>query len=558
MPQSSLKTLITLLPRFAEEESDFYTVPRETLIAALSQHAEPAIAENTVALVENLLDSLAVLNGDYLANGEWCFVSFPAQLMAVSVLTTLADKQSRWFAPKFWNTQGIDNAKKDQQRDVLRTMEQARFQHHASQQAQPIRYCYVAWSIIKLDGQILFYQREDTKKRNDPAAGDYGLIGGRANQNDLADVTDTAALLNHLQAPDSEAVQLALPTTLKRELGEEAGLLFDAHYQFQLWRQLQPYQQVQGAAPNHALTEYYLSIFQIELTLAGYLFLRQRVKEDERLVWFSIADIENGATADGKIPYIKALYDDFAGDKAALVAALSALPDSFSPAYLVDKTDFAISLPSDAEQAVLTWKLGKDKPLNQSINQRQLALVLGLAAHLRGFELMPETGLMLHPHGWVEIEPTDSLALELQALAAYLRESDLRVESYLDRWFRLSITPATVFFADSLFWVLVNADDLASCTKSKMPLTIERQGFATALGWVSSQVEVFKLTLDFVGDLMKLANQAKPDADEQAVKIEDAYKKGLHKKPAFSELGLRRLIRREDGEIKVVLAFNIN
>jgi hypothetical protein len=91
-----------------------------------------------------------------------------------------------------------------------------------------------------------------------------------------------------------------------------------------------------------------------------------------------------------------------------------------------------------------------------------------------------------------------------------------------------------------------------------MPLTIERQGFATALGWVSPQVEVFKLTLDFVSDLMKLANQAKPDTDEQAVKIEDAYKKGLHKKTAFSELGLRRLIRREDGEIKVVLAFNIN
>ena len=550
-----IQTLIPHLPRFAEEEGDFYTVPREALIAALSQHAESAIAENTVALVENLLDSLAVLNGDYLANGEWCFVSFPAQLMAVSVLTTWADQQSRWFAPKFWNTQGIDNAKKDQQRDVLNTIEQARFQHHASQQAQPIRYCYVAWSVIKLDGQILFYQREDTKKRNDPAAGDYGLIGGRANQNDLADVADKAAVLNCLQAPHSEAVQQALPTTLKRELREEAGLLSDAHYQFQLWRQLQPYQQVQGAAPNHALTEYYLSIFQINLTLAGYLFLRQRVKDDERLLWFSIADIENGATTDGKIAYIKALYDDFAGDKAALAAALSALPDSFSPAYLID-TDFAISLPSCAEQAVLTWKLGKDKPLNQTLSQRQLALVLGLAAHLRGFELMPDAGLILHPHGWIEIDPADSLALELQALAAYLRDSELRVESYLDRWFRLSINPATVFFADSLFRVLVNADDLASCTKSKIPLTIERQGFATALGWVVSKTEVFKLTLDFVSDLMKLADQAKPDADEQAVRIDDAYKKGLHKKTAFSELGLRRLIRREDGEIKVVLAFS--
>ncbi|MFM8342688.1 MAG: NUDIX hydrolase, partial [Methylomonas sp.] len=314
-------------------------------------------------------------------------------------------------------------------------------------------------------------------------------------------------------------------------------------------------QQVQGAAPNHALTEYYLSIFQIELTLAGYLFLRQRVKDDERLVWFSIADIENGATADGKIPYIKALYDDFAGDKAALAAALSALPASFSPAYLVDKNDFAISLPSCAEQAVLTWKLGKDKPLNQSLNQRQLALVLGLAAHLRGFELMPDAGLILHPHGWIEIDSADSLALELQALAADLRDSELRVESYLDRWFRLSINPATVFFADRLFRVLVSADDLASCTKSKIPLTIERQGFATALGWALPRAEVFKLTLDFVSDVMKLADQPKPDADDQAVRIDDAYKKGLHKKTAFSELGLRRLIRREDGEIKVVLAF---
>ena len=125
------------------------------------------------------------------------------------------------------------------------------------------------------------------------------------------------------------------------------------------------------------------------------------------------------------------------------------------------------------------------------------------------------------------------------------------------RYFRLSINPSTVFFADSLFRVLVNADDLASCTKSRIPLTIERQGFATALGWVSPKTEVFKLMLDFVSQVTKLAAQPKPDADDQAVRIDDAYKKGLHKKPTFSELGLRRLIRREDGEIKVVLALSV-
>lgn len=73
----------------------------------------------------------------------------------------------------------------------------SRHRNHTSQQAQPIRYCYVAWSIIKLDGKILFYQREDTQKRYDKSAGDYGLIGGRANQND-APIADKAALLKEL------------------------------------------------------------------------------------------------------------------------------------------------------------------------------------------------------------------------------------------------------------------------------------------------------------------------------------------------------------------------
>ena len=110
----------------------------------------------------------------------------------------------------------------------------------------PIRYCYVAWSIIKLDGNILFYQREDTEKRHDKTAGDYGLIGGRANQNDVS-MEDKAALLKELQSPHSKVIKDALPETLKRELREEAGLEFELHYSFKPWRTLKPYRQVQGA-----------------------------------------------------------------------------------------------------------------------------------------------------------------------------------------------------------------------------------------------------------------------------------------------------------------------
>jgi hypothetical protein len=106
---AQIKNIIAHLPRYAEEEGAFYSMPRELLINALctQQGIDYIVAENTVGLLESLLDSLAVLNAEYLAKGEWCFVSFPAQLMAMSVLTAMSDKESRFFEASFWNTQGI-------------------------------------------------------------------------------------------------------------------------------------------------------------------------------------------------------------------------------------------------------------------------------------------------------------------------------------------------------------------------------------------------------------------------------------------------------------------
>lgn len=401
MIRNLIKTLINAMPRYAEEEGDFCSVGRDRLIETLcEQHDINAdIAENTVLLCESLLDSLSVLQSDFLSKDEWSFVSFPAQLLATSVLMAMSDSQSRFFDSHFWNTQGISNDKKNRQRDVLKIIENARLKHHASSEAQPIRYCYVAWSIIKLDGKILFYQREDTQKRFDKTAGDYGLIGGRANQSDVPS-SDKTGLLNSLQSPNSEIVKNALPETLKRELREEAGLLFETHYSFKLWRSLKPYRQVQGAAPNHALTEYYLTIFQIDLTLDGYLFLQQKIKTDDRLVWFSIEDMTRSETADGKIPYIKALYDDFEDDRSALEDELIALPESFSGRYRLDREKYGMTLPVDPGKPVFAGVLGKEKPVDVSLTTRQLELVLGLAAYMRGFEFSKnEEGIVFHPYG---------------------------------------------------------------------------------------------------------------------------------------------------------------
>ncbi len=558
MSAQLIQALILHLPRYSEEEGDFYSVSREALIDGLCQQhpLDRTLAANTVALIETLLDSLAVLDTVYLQKGEWCFVSFPAQLMATSVLTAMSDSESRFFASNFWNTQGIANDRKNQQRELLHGVENARFEHHASHQAQPIRYCYVAWSIIKLDGKILFYQREDTQKRFDKAAGDFGLIGGRANQNDVA-ISDKIALLKELQSPDSALIKQALPETLKRELREEAGLLFELHYTFKPWRRLKPYRQVQGSAPNHALTEYYLDIFQIELTLDGSLFLQQKIKMDERLVWLSIAELASGETTDGKIPYIKALYDDFSDDRSALEAELTALPDSFASRYLFTPSKYGVTLPIDHQSPVLAGVLGKEKPLDLNLTARQLAILLGLAAHLRGFEFATiEENIVFHPYGWIDVANNPVIQSELISLATLLNGSDLIIENHRDVLFRLSISPEIVFFDDALFSFSVTLADMNGI-QTKIPATINRRSFDTALGSVKDKAEVVKLTLEFTHNLKKLSDHPFSTDNDEAVKIEDTYKKGLHKEPKFVALGLRNLIRREAGIVKFVLGFTI-
>lgn len=560
MTGNLIKTLINALPRYAEEEGDFYSVERAYLIEMLcKQHdIDAGIAENTVLLCERLLDTLSVLNADYLLKSEWCFVSFPAQLIATSILTAMSDSESRFFAPNFWNTQGISSDKKNQQRDMLSFIENARNQNHACQQAHPIRYCYVAWSILKLEGKILFYQREDTQKRFDKSAGDYGLIGGRANQNDVHGIADKVELLKALQSPHSELIKNALPETLKRELREEAGLLFETHYTFKPWRSLKPYRQVQGAAPNHALTEYYLVIFRIDLTLEGYLFLQQKINTDERLVWFSIEDMARGETADNKIPFIKALVDDFDGDRSVLAAELKALPESFVADYLFQPNKYGITLPIDPAKPVLAGVLGKDKPLDLYLTARQSALILGLAAHLRGFEFATVTeNIFLHPFGWIEVSGQAAIQTELIGLAALLNGGDLVMENHCDRFFRLSIAPGVIFFADELFTFSVRLVDL-NATKTKIPVTLQRQAFETALGCTCEKIEAFQLTLEFVHKLKALSDRSFSTDNDEALKTEDNYKKGLHKDARFQALGLRNLVRQEEGVFRFVLPYICN
>jgi hypothetical protein len=148
-----------------------------------------------------------------------------------------------------------------------------------------------------------------------------------------------------------------------------------------------------------------------------------------------------------------------------------------------------------------------------------------------------------------------------------LKDTDLIIENNRDQFFRLSVSPEVVYFDEELFSLAVKQVDLNG-TLSKIPVTIYRKSFDTTLGKVKDKTDEFKLTLFFVKKLKQLdailvtrpiftePNEENKDT-KFAVKIEDTYKKGLHNDPRFLALGLRALIRREDGIFKFVLPYLI-
>lgn len=114
MTQELISTLLNNIPRNSEEEGDFYSVTTEELTHVLCSQNKISldVARNTIKLIENLLDTLGLLNPIYLQKKEWSFVSFPSQLFAMSLLTAMSQKESYLFSSQFWNTQSISNDKK--------------------------------------------------------------------------------------------------------------------------------------------------------------------------------------------------------------------------------------------------------------------------------------------------------------------------------------------------------------------------------------------------------------------------------------------------------------
>ena len=336
-------------------------------------------------------------------------------------------------------------------------------------------------------------------------------------------------------------------------------MIFETHYTFKPWRILKPYNQVQGSAPNHAYTQYHFEIFHIELTLEGYLFLQQKVKSDERLVWFSIDELAEGKTTDGKIAYLKALVNDFDGNLQAMKLNLIELSNSFHPNYLYQpkkQNDYALTLPSDNKGQILFGFKGKEKLLDVSLTKRQFAILFGLAAHNRSckFDYTPES-IVFHPHGWVEVKGDKYLQKELVELSLLFKPAEFIIENQQDKLFRLSVEPSMIYFDDKCFSYHVSSEELNGI-RTKIPITLTRLPIPTVLGIVCGVKETFIISLNLANGLQKLSQKQHSSDNDDAQRIEDNYSKTLTKEPRFLTLGLKSLLRREDGLINFCISTN--
>jgi len=473
-----------------------------------------------------------------LQRGCWRFVSHPAQLCALSLLHTLADPRQKLFPTDFWQTAGVGDSEKLQQKEVLEALEDRRKAHHLDGEATPIRFIYVAWGLIKLNDKILFHERETKEHRHE-----FGLIGGRVNLKDLRHVMGDACPLQEtlaaLQSPDSPSMFEAMPYALSREFEEETGLLRGEHYMAEPWRDLEPWQDCMGGAPNYALTRYFFRLYRIRLTTPGFLALRKTLKDQKtELLECTLDEVAQGKTQGGsKTLRIEAIYDDFKKDREALKVALQALPSSYDNCYRYtdDRDALILSLENDIRRG----DGGFEKALPISLSPEQKALLMGFAAHGKGFpiETAPDAGLTFHDYGWVEIHDAGLLEAVIE-LSELFRQANLPyIEMTDQRYARLSL-PANLVFFDPVFFACSLQE---SAESSGATFTLYRSQLATTFGIVKAEQRSKTLTRKN----NRLIKQLKDLLRKNKISVnEDSGRESIRKtfRDVHLSLGLRALL----------------
>ena len=439
--------LLATLPLHAEEDNIREDLTESELVSRVQAGSDDSImAETLVAIIRRLFECLALLDPSALAAGRWTFVSFPASLMARSVIATLATPGNTFFEPDYW-IQGRHRPYEieEQQRELLRRLENQRTSN-PDIEVLPIRTVHVVWGIIRLGSKFLLHRRED---RSRPDVGGYVFPGGRLDLNDLPLESRSPAALRDLFCIDSVMAKNAQGQTIARELREELKL-FPSEYVATYQRTLNPFRKVEGSRNNHVYTQYDIAIYSVQLSQAGELKVLDRAAhEPTEWAWFTALELMSGKRLDGKRAFVDALMQE-----APLVIEKylsDDIPDSSTPPFYRTKGE-AIALPSTVGEPLLRGDVGRKKTVQLSLDQRGWELLMLLGWHTRGLEVKPRKEQVLTlGGGWIKL--SDKVLMETaRRLTRQLETYDLRlVECDSLGYCRLSIDAEHLYFQPACF-----------------------------------------------------------------------------------------------------------
>ena len=283
------------LPLIAEEGEYKEKISKDELCKILKE--QTLVSNDAIQIVLGILElqwgKAGFLDPLELEAGNWQFISFPASLAARSLLEVMSDRDGTWFQGGWW----ADQANTETHRKFLIKLEQQRLKGSSSKSHQPIRQIYVAWAMIKLDGHLLFMEREDRLRDGVPH---FVLPGGRLNIHDLRrdlEGLKTSEYLKIIQCRSSQEALDSLPQALIRELEEELELV-SSEYSIGEGFRLDPFLKLEGAGASHAYTCYEISLFPITLNFDGFSRLSrlgktevvEKALEKPPLNWFTLVE----------------------------------------------------------------------------------------------------------------------------------------------------------------------------------------------------------------------------------------------------------------------------
>ncbi len=435
---NQLQSLLDILPMHAEEGRMRALVSEDAIISQLGNPDSPTI----VAVMRRVFESFALLDKYELSQGNWSFVSFPASLMARSLVAAWAVPGQRFVDEGYWE----DAAFVEEQRVLLHQLETGRKRYHPASSAMPIRFVHVAWAVIRFGNDFLLHQREDKRR---PDSKQYVLPGGRLRPSDYRGDKLSADILKDLSSDKSCVASESLRNTLIREIEEELGLQNGTHYTFEPWRTIKPYCAVEGGGNKHALTRYKINLYTVKLTSLGETCLLNHIVSDpKQLVFFSLDDLVLGKRHDGTTAYIDALHQDMGGNFAELIGSIQ---DSSGTPYTLDKAELAIDLPSCKDLLFLQGKTGKECDVAVPLDDFDWELILFLAWCTRGFSLRDVSDrVLVLGGGWVKLLKEEDIK-EAKEMASKLAKLDLPLLQFSGDALRLASKPEYTYFSDRLF-----------------------------------------------------------------------------------------------------------